>query len=150
MRGKYKEIFQLEDSNQDEDAEQTKDDKVYKISYQVNMLVALGEHVQTSPDGKKNFKNEGESVLQMCIDAGQLQIFEVLCLKQLIDYRWDSFALKFHTISAFFHCLYVLLLLIYVQEIYIEYNDANQNVLNGLIIAGAFYPVVYELRNVVL
>lgn len=84
----------MDHANQ-EDKENLKEDKVYKISYLVNMLPALGEHVQTRQDGSKHFLHEDVSVLQMCIDSGQLGLFELGPLQQLIQYRWDQFALKF-------------------------------------------------------
>ena len=144
MRGKYKEIFPFEGKDSKEG--DIKDEKVYKISYQINMLTALGEHVLMSPDGKKSFKNEEVSVLGMCLEADQLSIFEVECIKQLITYRWDMFALNFHAIGAFATLFYIMVLLVYVQNIYIDDDNTNQGTLNGLVIAGACAPTFYEFR----
>jgi len=62
LRGKYNEIFPFQDKKGK--AVDIKDEKVFKISYQINMLTALGEHVIMSPDGKKTYKNQSVSVLQ--------------------------------------------------------------------------------------
>ena len=62
LRGHYREILDLKDPG---DISETKGNKVYKISYMLNMLPALGEYVTIGPDGEKVLENQGVSVMQM-------------------------------------------------------------------------------------
>lgn len=51
--------------------------KVYKVNYTLNTLPQLGEYVIRDPiAGEKSFVNEDISLMQMCIDADELDIFD--------------------------------------------------------------------------
>ena len=94
LRHHYKEIFNLDAPDEDGDV---KGSKVYKISYMLNMLPALGEYVTIGPDGEKVIENPGVSVMQMFTEAAiqggdsQLGIFEIDNFGTLTGYRWDTF-----------------------------------------------------------
>ena len=44
--------------------------KLHKITYTVNMLPNMGEHISIDKDGNSEVHNVGKSVMQMCIDSG--------------------------------------------------------------------------------
>jgi len=71
LRHAYRKVFfepKFETKGEaDEDAIDSS--KVYKVSYKINMLPMLGEYVDMDIDGIKTFINEGDSLMDMCIDA---------------------------------------------------------------------------------
>jgi len=44
--------------------------KLHKISYTVNSLPFIGEHVQIDKKGNEIIHNSDKSVMQMCINSG--------------------------------------------------------------------------------
>ena len=47
-------------------------------------------------------------------------IFESKPLRDLMDYRWETFGHKLHYIGAFFHFLYVIIISAYVNNTFFE------------------------------
>ena len=46
-------------------------------------------------------------------------------MDELINYKWASYGFKWHIVGSFFHSLYLILLYIYIQFIYLHdpYTD---------------------------
>lgn len=57
MRNEYKNIFPEFMNGDTDDSVNTS--KVFKISYELNTLPLMGEHVLCNEDGERSFKNEG-------------------------------------------------------------------------------------------
>lgn len=72
LRHSYRTVFHEDkfQSKGEADEEAIDSSKVYKVSYKINMLPMLGEYVQGSgPD--KEMINEGQSIMDMCIQSQQ-------------------------------------------------------------------------------
>ena len=54
----------------------TSKQKVFKICYTCNMLPALSEYIENK-NGNKTMMNEGASLMKMCTESEQLDIFEI-------------------------------------------------------------------------
>ena len=145
LRGKYKKIFDIHDKNEGRKKGET-EEKVYKISYQLNMLPILGEYITNAENGEKVFNNENVSLMHMCIDTDNFDLFEVPCIQQVIDYRWDTFALNLHMVGAIAHILYVIVMLLYVNTVYINDDVEHKLVYMVLLLVCSCYPFFYECR----
>lgn len=110
------------------------------------MLPILGEYI-TIAGGEKVLNNENVSLMHMCIDTDNFDLFEVPCIQQVIDYRWESFALNLHMIGAVAHILYVVVMLLYVNAVYINDNVENKIVYMVLLLICSCYPFIYECRQ---
>ena len=79
IRECYRDIF-WEQSFEAIDDESTEFDssKIYKVSYTLNSLPQLSEYViRDRASGEQTLKNQGVSLMQMCIDAEEeLEIFD--------------------------------------------------------------------------
>jgi len=122
---------------------------VYKIKYSINTLTQLGEYVHYV-DGKKVLANEGISLLQLCAEADELELFETDELDELITFKWDAFAKNFMLIGCFFHFCYLTIMIIYVNAIYINNDKANANLYGILLMIGIIYPMFYDIRQLYL
>jgi len=79
--------------------------------------------VYTDPEnGDKTIMNEDESVLMLCGDSDELSLFETPQLEQLITFKWHAFAKDFHLVGCFAHFSYLLIMMIYVNAIYVNNN----------------------------
>ena len=90
LRYKYHSLFpdleqhHLNNGNEEESnpgKPKKKKKKLHKISYTVNFLPFIGEHIQIDKNGNEIVHNEDMSVMQMCIDSEELDIFEVHCFQ---------------------------------------------------------------------
>ena len=92
----------------------------------------------------------------MTIDSDQLDIFSIKCIEQLINYRWNTYALPFHAPGFIFHSFYVLSMIVLVLYAYIqnhidtppiEFIKTRNNILIAVIV-GAASPIFYEIRQI--
>lgn len=77
------------------------DHKVFKIKYKANILPMVCE--------------DNGRLTNAIAESEELAIFQTELVKDLIDYKWQVFALRQHTIGLVFHLTYVLALLYYIN-----------------------------------
>ena len=53
------------------------------------MIPMLGEYKE---EGQEETSNAGLSLIDLCIESGQLDVFDVPNFIDYIDYKWKSFA----------------------------------------------------------
>ena len=94
--------------------------------------------------------NECVSLLQLCAEADELELFETDELDELITFKWESFARSFMLIGCFFHFCYLTIMIIYVNAIYINNDKANANLYGILLMLGIIYPMFYDIRQLYL
>ena len=78
------------------------------------MLPILGEHVEEQGN-QSIFRNEDISVMGLCIESGELDIFEEKNFQDFIEYRYTTFARKLHLIGCLMHFLYVATVGVYIH-----------------------------------
>ena len=89
LRNAYSKIFfeeRFADITTNEDEIDSR--KVYKVNYQINMLPSLGEYM----DKHQGLINEGVSLMDLCCESDELDIFESKNFHDLIKFKWDNFA----------------------------------------------------------
>ena len=59
--------------------------------------------------------------------SDELSIFHTDLIVDMIDYKWEKYALAKHRIGAIFHGIYTLLLWFYVSDVFLadKIKDAN-------------------------
>ena len=55
----------------------------------------------------------------LCESTEELDIFETESLKEMIDFKWENYARKFHLFGCFMHFTYVFTMSIFVFEVYV-------------------------------
>jgi maltodextrin utilization protein YvdJ len=83
--------------------------KRYKISYQMNILTMM-----TESDDK------GLSLMHVLANSNELEIFETDLVKDVIDYKWYTYAIYIHTLAAIVHASYVFVLIFYIKHYYLD------------------------------
>jgi len=80
----------------------------------------------------------------------ELDIFGTKSVQELITFKWDSYALSHHLIGCFLHFFYLIILMIYINIIYIKNTGtkAEKKIYVVLLAVGVLYPQVYNLARI--
>lgn len=127
IREHYRSIFHEEQFAIPDDEDAAVDSsKVYKITYLLNTIPQIGEYVVNDPEtGKNSFCNKDKSLMDMCQDSEELELFNSLAIQDVIDFKWTEFAYRIHLVGCFFHFFYMTILIIYIKAIYVSADSAN-------------------------
>jgi len=60
-----------------------------KINYTLNLLCSMSE--------------EDAKLIDAICDSNELELFETKLLRDLIDWRWNAFAMKIHKVGFYIH-----------------------------------------------
>lgn len=52
-------------------------------------------------------------------NSNELSIFTTDLVKDLVDYKWEKYALAKHSTGAIIHCIYSILLWYYVADVFL-------------------------------
>ena len=84
--------------------------------------------ITTDPYSKEKteeLKNEEINILQQCSETDtELNMFESETLQDLIAFKWDAYGYKFHLFGCTIHFLYIIMLFIYTDIVYIKGGNA--------------------------
>ena len=84
------------------------DDKRYKIEYHLNILPNITEDFE-----------KGDSLMDALEDSEELDIFVTDIVRDIIDYKWSSYAFKIHMLAAIVHACYLFVLMYYINQTYL-------------------------------
>jgi hypothetical protein len=87
---------------------------LYKIKYTLNLL----------PD--MDYVEDG-SLMNAFGDVEELEIFDNKVVKDLIEFKWNQYAGKFHYIGATIHVIYVLIFNYYVSSFLQEVDNNSES-----------------------
>lgn len=119
LREAYRTIFHEERFKKIKDDEDSS--KVYKVSYAINLLPQLGIHIDRNETTGKNELIIPESDM-MCnfTSTEELDVYQTESLQQLIDFKWHEFSRKHQMVGLCFHFAYLLAILLFIFEVYLE------------------------------
>lgn len=143
LRGNYCNVF---NSPGFEPMDQLKEDefdstKIRKIRYSINLLMQSGMYVENG-----EVMNEDVSLMGLCAETEELEIFEPDPFKDIIDFKWNMYGRKHHLFGMYMHLLYTTMLNIYVSTAYIH-EPTNQQLYTILLAIGVIYPAYYDFKQ---
>ena len=154
IRKHYRQIFHEERFVvADEDNCNIDSSKIFKVQYSINMLSILGEYVEIKK-GKSGFDqklliNEGISLMDLCTQNDQIDVFESGNFIKLLKFKWASFARSLHMVGFAAHIFYVAVLMMYIYQIYIENNFEYKKVYETMLIFAVLYPAWYDTTQMI-
>jgi hypothetical protein len=109
----------------------------------------MGEHiVEDKATGKKTFKNEGTFLMELWVEAEELEIFSSETVIDLLEFKWAEFGRNFHLFGCVMHFMYMTLLFVYIDQIYVNFNLSLQLYFNLGLLVGLIYPMFYEAYQI--
>ena len=98
--------------------------KIFKIKYSINLLPQIGTHIllEEQHDGQKTKRlmNQDVNFMRIVSQSSELEIFNTLSLKDLIDFKWNQFGMRHHLVGCMMHMCQIGILIFYVIFIYIN------------------------------
>lgn len=76
------------------------------ISYQKNPWTS---------EKKYEMANSEINIASLCADSDEIQMFRSESLKNLIEFKWNSFGFRFHLVGTIVHIIYMAFLFVYCQ-----------------------------------
>lgn len=64
--------------------------------------------------------DKGLSLMHVLANSNELEIFETDLVKDVIDYKWYTYAIYIHTLAAIVHASYVFVLIFYIKHYYLD------------------------------
>ena len=122
-----------EDENKSDEGKE----KYYKIIYTLNLLPDL------QPD-----KLDGQSFMKQSEEAGSddVEIFGAEAMRDLIDFKWDTYAFYIHYMGAMMHLVYIGCLSIYIYTTFLSgtYGEQTNILYTWTMLFGILYPFIYD------
>lgn len=83
-------------------------------------MPGVGEKwIDKDEDGQKRVINSDVDLMGLLNKTEELTIFDTKSVQELIEFKWDSYALSHHLVGCFLHFFYLIILMIYINIIYI-------------------------------
>jgi hypothetical protein len=119
--------------------------KIFKITYSINILPGLGEYQK---DGVSY--NEDTNLMGLLNASEELDIFGTKSVLELIQFKWEEYAMRHHMVGMILHFFYLAVFVIYVNIIYIKNTgtDAQKRSYVILLAIGCVYPQVYNIVRI--
>lgn len=64
---------------------------------------------------------EDGTLMDAVANSDELGIFKTDLIKDMIDYKWNTFARRQHLFGGFVHLCYVIVLIMYVNHTFLDY-----------------------------
>jgi hypothetical protein len=152
VRDYYTEVFP-EEKFESIEGKNVVDKQVFKIKYSINILPSIGEHViseDVDNDGvfEESIEHEDVSLVNLFQETEEVDIFDAECIQETIQFKWDTYGERFHMFGFFMHCVYILVMNIYVANAFMkpETGDGSGNTVYVILLCiGILYPWLYDL-----
>jgi len=150
LRYHYRDVFpEPEFALQDNKEGSAKIDasKAYKIKYRLNLLPVVGQYLQEEREDKANasLKNDDVALMDLLGATEELEIFDSETLQQYIEFKWLKYGRAHFIFGSCMHCLYVLMLMIYINATYLHDAPGVPHTQYTLILSLAIiYPWIYD------
>jgi len=59
-------------------------------------------------------------IIEAIFNAEEVEIYNCDSVRDLIDYKWRAFAQRSHRMGAFAHLCYIIVLMLYINEIFLN------------------------------
>lgn len=92
---------------------------------------------------------ENEKLMDMLGDIEQIEVFKTKVVKDLIFFKWNTYAKWNHYIGTSIHLIYTTLFCIYVNQVYLESNLSNKKYILGAMGVCLLYNAVYDLTQLI-
>jgi hypothetical protein len=88
--------------------------------------------------------------MELLATTEELDIFGTTSIQQLIEFKWVAYAMFHHLIGCFFHFFYLIILVVYINIIYIKDTGTPEEKQTYVILLGVgiLYPQLYNISRI--
>ena len=79
------------------------------------MLAQVSMYMTEGKDGEIVYHNDDISLMQLCGETEELEIFETDAMQQVIQFKWDKYGRNHHLLGCVMHLFYTFILIVYVK-----------------------------------
>ena len=83
-------------------------------------------------------------LLTLLADTNELEIFKTKCIRDFLSFQWNSYAKFIQLIGGCIHLLYLILFIVYTNQVYLNRNFDNRIGLIWVMVICLIYPLVYD------
>ena len=84
--------------------------------------------------------------MELLSTTEELEIFNCVCIQDIIEYKWDQYGWKHHFMGMAMHMFYTFMIIIYVKNAYL-FETNRQSAFSLLLAIGIIYPCRYEFSQ---
>jgi hypothetical protein len=109
------------------------------------LLPGIGEHYK-----ENKLENEDKNLMLLLKKSDELEVLNTSSVRDLIDYKWKAYGRSHHLSGCLFHLFYILVLVIYINIVYIKNSgtDEEKLVYTYCLAAGCLYPFCYTIVRI--
>lgn len=108
-------------------------EKVYKIQYSLNILPSI--------------RTQQSTIMHQCGQTEELELFECDAMKDLIEFKWTSYARAIHYIGFSMHMMYFVVYSLFCFEVYVYQDTSHQGIFLILMAILLLYPLIYDMTQ---
>jgi hypothetical protein len=124
---------------------------VNKINYSINMLPMAGRHVEFKECGTKKIINPDVDFLCLCTESSdEIEMFTSKSIQELIKFKWDTYAYRWHFVLWLFHQIYITLIFVYTYQTYVYPTKEHEHGINLVLMVMLVVPFCYEVTQAVM
>ena len=79
-------------------------------------------------------------------DHSMIKNYKTKVIRSLIDFKWSIYGSHIHYLSALIHLFYVIIFLIYVNQVYLNLDATHKTGLLWTMLVCHIYAALYEFR----
>ena len=70
---------------------------------------------------------EGDSIMEALANCEELEVFQIHVVKDMIDYKFKSFAFHIHKVGFIVHTIYIAILMFYINKTFLGELDTKED-----------------------
>jgi len=98
-------------------------------------------------------KDDGGSFIKQTEECGgdEMEIFQAAVVKDLINFKWDTFAFQVHYMGAMMHFIYIGCLSVYIYSTFLTgtYGEQTDIIYTYVMCFGIIYPFCYDTTQLI-
>lgn len=106
---------------------------MYKIQYSLNILPSI--------------RTQESTIMRQCGQTKELELFECQAMKDLIEFKWRSYARAIHYIGFSTHMMYFVVYSLFCFEVYVYQDTSRRGFFLTSMAILLLYPLIYDMTQ---
>ena len=108
----------------------------------------MSEYIDKNPASGNSIINNGISTIALVKQTKELEVFDSLTIQQVIQFKWLMYARRPHIMTFLKMTLYSIVLIFYVNFVYIINDSPAKRPLELVLLIALIYPMSINILKV--